>query len=464
MDKTIQEKLTTIAENRPKIYNNGVNDGIRIGRDEVIDNSKYIPKQAIGKVITLNDVSEVYHKVKVYGDGKVDVYGKNLFDISTDTRFTQQEDGSYINSVRIGSTVKNPLNLPHNTYTLSYDMSCPVGNNARIRIYLKDGSSVDTSQASTGNFLHFETKIVGEIESWGLYYASTPQEETLLIKNAQIEVGSIATDYEPYNKQTITATPVGTEISSMCPVMIFITDEEIKVDYYSSFGMQTEYDRFWDSCQNNGTRQEYTYAFSGYGWTDITFKPKYDIRPKIANGLFQTAKITDLVAALERAGVVLDTSNANSSASIFRSAYLTRVPFFVAPTSSTGTYMFNNATALHTIEGIKCSETTVYTSWFTNCTSLTHCIFSGIIANDINLQWSKLLDKESLVSLAVTLASFIDTELNPEGSNIDPGQAWTRTITLSPESWAILDNTPYPDAPMLSCTEFITTVKAWNKA
>ena len=49
------------------------------GKQSVIANSKYIEKQATGKVISLTDVSEVAHKVKVYGDGQeVEVYGKNL--------------------------------------------------------------------------------------------------------------------------------------------------------------------------------------------------------------------------------------------------------------------------------------------------------------------------------------------------------------------------------------------------
>lgn len=42
-------------------------------------------------------------------------------------------------------------------------------------------------------------------------------------------------------------------------------------------GQQAEYDRFWDSFQQNGNRTNYYYTFAGKGWTDDTFNPKYPI-------------------------------------------------------------------------------------------------------------------------------------------------------------------------------------------
>ncbi len=49
------------------------------GKTDIISNSKYIEKQATGKVIRLNDVSEIPHKVKI----KAGVKGKNWFDNDT---------------------------------------------------------------------------------------------------------------------------------------------------------------------------------------------------------------------------------------------------------------------------------------------------------------------------------------------------------------------------------------------
>ena len=45
-------------------------------------------------------------------------------------------------------------------------------------------------------------------------------------------------------------------------------------------GQKSEYDRFWDEFQVNGTRTAYRYAFAGYAWTKEMLKPKYPIRFK----------------------------------------------------------------------------------------------------------------------------------------------------------------------------------------
>ncbi len=428
------------------------------GKQKVISQSKYIPKTASGKVISLTDVSEVYHKVKVVGNGEVDVYGKNLFDGILESGYIDN-DGTLKN---YNGTVRSTsyITLVPNT---SYSLSTKNGNvKLYARFYDADKNGVGNGGVLASTTITFTPP---SNSAYFKFYADTSDVATEI----QFEFGG-ATPHEPYTHQTTTATPTGTEIDSMCPNMNFIADEDITVDYYSSYGMQTEYDRLWDSYQDNGARTDYTYTFSGYGWKDDTFKPKYDIKPTQATGMFNGTKITDLVVALERTGVALDTTNTTNSASLFRSTFITRVPYFIAPTGSGGTHMFYGAYSLHTIEGIKCSETTVYGNWFYNCTKLTHVIFSGIIANDINLQWSPLLDEESLQSLTQSLADFIMLENNPDGTNIPEGQAFTKTITLSPESWAILDNlefippegTNYPTG--FSCATIITTAKGWNKA
>lgn len=42
-------------------------------------------------------------------------------------------------------------------------------------------------------------------------------------------------------------------------------------------GKQAEYDRFWNTYQNNGNRDHYVYAFSWIGWNDDCYNPKYPI-------------------------------------------------------------------------------------------------------------------------------------------------------------------------------------------
>lgn len=49
-------------------------------------------------------------------------------------------------------------------------------------------------------------------------------------------------------------------------------------------GKKSEYDRFWDEFQQNGTRDYYPYAFAGAGWNVEILKPKYSIVLKSSLG------------------------------------------------------------------------------------------------------------------------------------------------------------------------------------
>lgn len=167
------------------------------------------------------------------------VYEKNLFDISTDTRLTKQEDGSYINNAIItASNKKFSLDLPYGTYTISYDLKCPSGTNARLHFILKDGTNVDTYQRSTGDFVHFEKVITGEIVEWHFGYSTMPQVGELTIKNVQLEVGSVATPYEDYKEPTsypIAADGTVEGVTSIYPNMTITTDTDgviIEANYY----------------------------------------------------------------------------------------------------------------------------------------------------------------------------------------------------------------------------------------
>lgn len=59
-------------------------------------------------------------------------------------------------------------------------------------------------------------------------------------------------------------------------------------------GEQNAYDAFWDAYQQNGERTNYTQGFSGYGWTDETFKPKYPIIANEARYMFAYVTISNI--------------------------------------------------------------------------------------------------------------------------------------------------------------------------
>ena len=56
-----------------------------------------------------------------------------------------------------------------------------------------------------------------------------------------------------------------------------LDDMATAVEEVYSAGEKSQYDEFWDSIQNNGTRRSYNYAFAWNGWNTKIFKPKYNI-------------------------------------------------------------------------------------------------------------------------------------------------------------------------------------------
>lgn len=440
---SIKEKALQIKQDFDDVH--------EAGKQKVISQSKYIPKTAAGTVISLTDVSEVAHKVKVYGDNQeVNVYGGNLCD------YTKAESRDLNNTVTFNADgslnytgtyyFRIPVNLERGTeYTLSFDSN----KNSRRWCFAYNAGN-ETSK------IDIESKTTSTDKDVKYVYiypnSNDAAVETTTISNIRLNWGAFAKPYEPYTKQTITATPEGTEVSSICPNMTFIADSDITVDYYSSFGMNVEWDRNWDTLQVNGTRQRYEHAFRN-NFSAQTFKPKYDIVPTSAAQMFYESPITDLAGILKKQGVILDTQKCTNATYMFTSSKVSRLPLLDFSVATGLNSIFYKATNLRHIEGIVSSETTPWNNndIFAYLSALEHVIFSGVIASDINLQWSPLLDEESLVSLAVTLQDWIST---------DSSQIWTRTVTVSGESRAILESTLYPDTEV-SCLQVIEG-KGWN--
>lgn len=67
-------------------------------------------------------------------------------------------------------------------------------------------------------------------------------------------------------------------------------------------GKQSEYDAFWDAYQDNGNRTDYQNCFSGRGWTDETYKPKYDIDTIHNYMVFRRCGFKDLGETIRKSG------------------------------------------------------------------------------------------------------------------------------------------------------------------
>lgn len=199
-------------------------------------------------------------------------------------------------------------------------------------------------------------------------------------------------------------------------------------------GMQTEYDKFWDSYQDNGNRGYYYMGFAGYGWTDETFKPKYDIKGNAHSSMFYNARITDLVKILEESGITLDSSSCTDISSMFAYSTITHAPVVSAKavwSINNANNVFNNATKLISVEkfifvqtGVK--KTCTYTNIFNNCTSLRDIEFEGEVYRSLDLTASPL-SVDSMKSLISCLGDY-----STENTGV-------YTIGFSETCWAALE-------------------------
>lgn len=231
--------------------------------------------------------------------------------------------------------------------------------------------------------------------------------------------GTTALPYEPYNGQTLTPAADGTVegMTSVSPYMNIFSDTEgvnIEATYNKSYGMQTEYDRFWDSYQQNGNIAYFENLFSGEGWNDFTLNPKYDIKAKgSAYMMFKSCAVTDMVEQLKACGVTLDLTNVTSYTYFLYQAKIKRfgeIPLthinFKNSTNGTNN-MFSSASVLHTIDKIIVNDegtTQFANSMFNNASSLANITFEGVIGKSINFQWCPLT-KASITNIVNTLSS-----------------------------------------------------------
>ena len=427
----IAEKCALLKADMDALHKAGGNteEAFEQGRQDVISKSKYIEKTASGKGVFLTDVSEVAHKVIVKADTptEVKVCGNNLFDGLLEVGAIDSNTGNNTNVTTSTRSVNYIPVIPNTTYTITREIT---GKNIRTRFYDKNKTYIEYGFTPVNTPMTFTAKE-------GYAFLRLELRGGTVDEKVQVEFGN-ATEYEPYISETITATQDGTELDSICPIMNFLADGDITVDYYSSFGMNEEWNRFWDSYQDYGKRKDYGTAFSE-GWNETIFKPKYDIKPEVATNIFYCSNFGNLEKILSDCGVVLDLSKCANLTYGFGFSTITHIPVVNLSKCTNTSYLFANfsesstsawRSQLKSVRKIISSETTVFANnAFNNCRHLEHCIFDGTIASDINLQWSPKLDLESLISLFSCLKSFASDDTN----------YMTKTITLSAESWALTD-------------------------
>ena len=184
-----------------------------------------------------------------------------------------------------------------------------------------------------------------------------------------------------------------------------IAENEQKV--YAA-GMQKQYDEFWDAFQDYGKRTNYNRAFASGGWQNtVTFRPKYDIKPAECYMMFSGNWLNiDLVEYLDSLGVVFDTSNVYQYQYAFQGTYFTRLGVIDMQKATINHAMCEGCKYLHTIDKLIFSEKTVtHSQMFSNCTALKNITCEGVLADNLNLQWSTLLTKLSIESVFPCLSN-----------------------------------------------------------
>lgn len=171
-----------------------------------------------------------------------------------------------------------------------------------------------------------------------------------------------------------------------------------KINKVFEQGKKTEYDRFWDTLQENGNRTSYQYAFSRV-WTDDIYNPKYPITCNGANvytseAVFMDTTITDTKVPITISGTRMDT--------VFQDCLkLKRIPSL-------------------TVENI----VRFSNNCFRNCRALEELnVYGTIDVNGLNLSYSPLLTKASLLTVINALKDFSTLRIYENAQDIMGNEA-----------------------------------------
>ncbi len=443
----LSEKLITIADNRKKLYESGKNS--------MVDPEKIIFKTESGRLFSMNDVSEIAHDVniKTENGANVTVCARNLFreDLMEGTTsvngITCEYEGDGI--FHIYGSYENAATTHKDFYIHAKTLNIPIDVNSSYSVYSKiiEGDTSNNTYSylltsngtQTKNWICATVKPSTEVGSTvvtsgkgGLYQTDAKRLErfhfyirveanSTLNVNIRIQVwlskGSLP-DYEKYIGTTYTADADGNVygVKSLSPYMNIYTssDEDMVVSYHKSYGMQTERERFWETFQNKGTRNQYPYAFYGSWWTDNIYNPIYNIVHSDGVSVFQNSSITDTK-------VTIDLSNFSGSM----------------------TAMFSGCRALKKIRKLIVHEALGYERCFVNADKLTDVEFEGVIGKSISFAQSPL-GIESLRNIILhlkdysggstethilTLKDGCKTLLEENGNTSPNGNLWTEYVS-----------------------------------
>lgn len=195
-------------------------------------------------------------------------------------------------------------------------------------------------------------------------------------------------------------------------------------------GKTAEWSAFWDDYQTNGTRTNYARAFYQAGWTDTTFRPKYDIKPTgTVTNCFENSKITNLKECLAFNDVKFDFTMCTSVYQLFYSAAVVAVgELDISPVEGNCSGLFQACRVLETVELLTVSEkNTTYATAFNQCNVLSEIRMAGVLALDLSFQYSPL-SVASMKSVISCLKNYAGTD-----------KEYTYTLTFPAARWTALE-------------------------
>lgn len=257
---TMDDRKTVFAYESPVFIQDS---NITIGGDFGL--RVFPEKEVSGEEIKITDhLKEVpLIDYKIYGNSVQKTRsGKNLFDKSKSTLNSIQNEtvGSYWGSPIMDN--KNTIQIfqPNTTYTVSFDVECielPTGEN--ITLFAKNlglalfssGNSIYPMyiniQIEQGQIYHIEKTITTnsnihdngtnyQIIAYGNRYVDENNKGVLprvIFRNIQVEIGSTATEYEPYGLMPSPEFP--SEVQSVGEKTVNLFDVSNFVDFYSPY-------------------------------------------------------------------------------------------------------------------------------------------------------------------------------------------------------------------------------------
>lgn len=438
---TIAQKLVTVAENIPEIY--------EAGKKSMIDENRIITSTATGSVISLNDISEVPHNVdiQVSGNGisdyslvEISVYGESLikppFQDGCKTEngitFTDNGDGTVTaNGTATADTTYVFKNIMlSGTYTLNGTQS------GSTSTYFMGLGSSDHPDIGYGVTRTYATETAQNI--FIRIKSGVTVNQTVFSPICE-KGGSSKVTYRPSKSGTVT-------VKSTSPYMHILTNDRnvnLMVKYQQSWGMKKQYDRFWDDYQQNGSRTGYMFGFAGDGWTAVNFKPKYDINVTYGYMTFRKSNASiDMVEMCLNQGIAINFAGCTDFTQTFSESRFTRIGEIDTTAANVlNTTFYGSAARIIDKIILKSDGSQTFPSAFGSCFYLEDIRFEGTVGNSIDVHWSTRLSAESYDSIfsclsATAIGQTLTLPTTAESTyDAKYGQgAWTR-ITEAHSNW-----------------------------